>query len=118
VAQSNEAAYQQGQQQYNQDRAMSVAAQQGDRDAALQASGILGQLGNTSAGIASSDVQRLLQSGLSWRRTIAQGTLDRAYQEYLRHSQNAPMDRYSQLGGHPVRHALQPAARPSSPVRL
>jgi hypothetical protein len=97
VAQSNEAAYQQGQQQYNQDRAMSVAAQQGDRDAALQASGVLGQLGNTSAGIASSDVQRLLQSGLS-AQDISQGADDRAYQEYLR-QQNAPMDRFSQLGG-------------------
>jgi hypothetical protein len=97
VAQSNEAAYQQGQQQYNQDRAMSVAAQQGDRDAALQASGILGQLGNTSAGIASSDVQRLLQSGLSAQDDCSRGGR-RAYQEYLR-QQNAPMDRFSQLGG-------------------
>lgn len=95
--QSNAAAYGAGQTQYNTDRAMSVAAQQGDRDAALQASGILGQLGNTSAGIASSDVQRLLQSGLS-SQDIAQQADDAKYQEYLRQT-NAPMDRYSQLAG-------------------
>lgn len=97
LAQSNEAAYNSGQQQFNTDRNVSVAAQQGDRDAALQASGVLGQLGNTSAGIASSDTQRLLQSGLA-SQDVAQQADDAAYNEYLR-QQNAPMDRYSQLAG-------------------
>jgi hypothetical protein len=97
IDQSNAAAYGAGQSQYNADRATNIAAQQGDRDAALQASGILGNLGNTSAGIASSDAQRLLQSGLS-SQDIAQQADDAAYQEYLR-QQNAPMDRYSQLAG-------------------
>lgn len=97
IDQSNAAAYASGQQQYNTDRATNIGAQQQDVANALSASGILGNLGNTSAGIASSDTQRLLQSGLS-AQDIAQQANDAAYQEYLR-QQNAPMDRFSQLGG-------------------
>jgi hypothetical protein len=104
LARSNEAAYNSGQSQFNTDRGFNTDVSKfnsglaaGDLDRMNQSAGILGQLGNTSAGIASADTQRLLSSGLA-SQDVAQSADDRAYNEYLR-QQNAPLDQYSQLAG-------------------
>jgi hypothetical protein len=104
IDRSNSAAFNAAQGQFNTENALNTQNNQfnstlsaGDLDRMNTSAGILGQLGNNAAGIASSDVQRLLASGLA-SQDISQGADDRAYQEYLRQV-NGPLDRYSQLAG-------------------
>lgn len=104
IDRSNQAAYDAGRTQFNTDRGFNADASKfnaaqsaGDLDRKLAGAGVLGQLGNTAAGIASSDVQRLLGTGMA-QTDISAAQNDAAYQEFVR-QQNAPMDRYAQMAG-------------------
>jgi hypothetical protein len=104
LARSNEAAYTSGMSQFNTDRGFNTDVSKfnsglaaGDLDRQLGSAGVLGQLGNTAAGIASSDVQRLLSTGMA-SQGIAQDAAGRNYDEWLR-QQSEPLNRYGQLAG-------------------
>lgn len=104
LARSNQAGYENAQQQFERDRAARMSAQgtnasldQADRDRLLTAGGQMGQIGQASAGLNSANIRDLLMTG-----GVAQDTenarLGADYDEFLR-LQREPMDRYESLMG-------------------
>jgi hypothetical protein len=104
IDRANEAAYADAANRFNADRSATMNADQfneGNRqqgfDRLIRAGGQMGDLGNTSAGMASRGVQGLLTTGMV-DQDVNQRALDADYQEFLR-VQNGGMDRYGQLAG-------------------
>ena len=104
IDRANEAAYADASNRFNSDRGAEMNAGQFNEgmrqqgyDRLIRAGGQMGDLGNTSAGLASRGVQGLLTTGMV-DQDVNQRALDADYQEFLR-MQNGGMDRYSQLAG-------------------
>lgn len=126
VAQSNDAAYQNAQSQFNQDRAAGIGVsqanmsaqnsayagdadraynaqvtnsqgQQGVLDRILSAAGLSSDLGAQASGLSTADVQRLLTTGVVDQQT-RQLENDAQYNDWLR-TQEQPLNQYSQLAG-------------------